>query len=208
MGWNGRWSDNLGTNNLDVRFKSNPGGVLSGNNSQAWSAFTNGRVTDAQTNLVTAEFGRVTPLPKGLSLKSEVSMLASSKPLPDTERIALGGMSAVRALAGVGELLKVLASRDVEGDQKEQGRRRSIPSTTLPAPDIEIGSRHPVNYRMPGILTGICEPVHKGGKKLRQRLPQRWKISRRKAALMSRPLVVSQDTCNRGPCEAARRAEY
>src|SRR5438046_8209546 len=50
---------------------------------------------------------------------------------------------------------------------KKQGRRRSIPSTTLPAPDIEIGSRHPVNFRMPGILTGMCEPVHKGGKKLR-----------------------------------------
>ncbi|WP_197423192.1 ShlB/FhaC/HecB family hemolysin secretion/activation protein [Bradyrhizobium valentinum] len=96
MGWNGRWSDNLGTNNLDVRFKSNPGGILSGNNSGAWSAFTNGRVTDAQTNLVTAEFGRVTSLPKGLSLKSEVSMLASSKPLPDTERITLGGMHGVR----------------------------------------------------------------------------------------------------------------
>jgi hypothetical protein len=55
--------------------------------------------------------------------------------------------------------------------QKKQGRRRSIPSTTLPAPDIEIGSRHPVNFRMPGILTGKCEPVHKGGKKLRQGVP-------------------------------------
>jgi hemolysin activation/secretion protein len=96
VGWNGRWSDNLGTNNLDVRFKSNPGGILSGNNSQAWSAFTNGRVTDVQTNFVTLEFGRVTPLPKGLSLKSEVSVLASSKPLPDTDRIGLGGIHAVR----------------------------------------------------------------------------------------------------------------
>ncbi|WP_334374460.1 ShlB/FhaC/HecB family hemolysin secretion/activation protein [Bradyrhizobium sp. AZCC 1719] len=96
VGWNGRWSDNLGTNNLDVRFKSNPGGILSGNNSSAWSAFTNGRVTDVQTNLVTLEYGRVTPLPKGLSLKSEVSVLASSKPLPDTERIGLGGIHAVR----------------------------------------------------------------------------------------------------------------
>src|SRR6478752_5898335 len=45
-------------------------------------------------------------------------------------------------------------------DAKKQGRRRSIPSTTLPAPDIEIGSRHPVNYSMPWIRTGICEPVH------------------------------------------------
>jgi hemolysin activation/secretion protein len=96
VGWNGRWSDNLGTNTLDVRFKSNPGGILSGNNSLAWSAFTNGRITDVRTNLVTLEFGRVTPLPKGLSLKSEVSVLASSKPLPDTERIGLGGIHAVR----------------------------------------------------------------------------------------------------------------
>ena len=96
VGWNGRWSDNLGTNTLDVRFKSNPGGILTGNNSLAWSAFTNGRVTDVRTNLVTLEYGRVTPLPKSLSLKSEVSVLASSKPLPDTERIGLGGIHAVR----------------------------------------------------------------------------------------------------------------
>jgi hemolysin activation/secretion protein len=96
VGWNGRWSDNLGTNTLDARFKSNPGGILTGNNSLAWSAFTNGRVTDVRTNLVTLDYGRVTPLPKGLSLKSEVSVLASSKPLPDTERIGLGGIHAVR----------------------------------------------------------------------------------------------------------------
>jgi hypothetical protein len=41
----------------------------------------------------------------------------------------------------------------------------------LPAPDIEIGSRHPVNFRMPGIPAGMCEPVHKGGKKLRKGVP-------------------------------------
>jgi hypothetical protein len=52
---------------------------------------------------------------------------------------------------------------------KKQGRRRNIPSTTLPAPDIEIGSRHPVNFRMPGIPAGMCEPVHKGGKKVAER---------------------------------------
>ena len=96
VGWNGRWSDHLGTNTVDVRFKSNPGGILTGNNSAAWSAFTNGRVTDVRTNFITLEYGRVTPLPSGLSLKSEVSALLSSKPLPDTERIGLGGSHAVR----------------------------------------------------------------------------------------------------------------
>lgn len=96
VGWNGRWSDNLGSNNLDVRFKSNPGGILSDNNAAVWSAFTNGRVTDVHTNLVTLEYGRVTPLPKGLSLRSEVTALASSKPLPDTDRVSMGGINAVR----------------------------------------------------------------------------------------------------------------
>ena len=96
VGWNGCWSDNLGTNNLDVRLKSNPGGIMSGNSSAAWNSFTNGRVTDVHTNFVTLEYGRVTPLPMSLSLKSEVSVLASSKPLPDTERIGLGGIQAVR----------------------------------------------------------------------------------------------------------------
>jgi len=30
----------------------------------------------------------------------------------------------------------------------------------LPAPDIEIGLRHPVNCMMPWNITGICDPVH------------------------------------------------
>src|SRR5882757_5897374 len=55
--------------------------------------------------------------------------------------------------------------RDV-GGTKKQGRRRSIPSTTLPAPDIEIGSRHPVNCSMTRNRTGICEPVHKRRRKI------------------------------------------
>jgi hypothetical protein len=63
------------------------------------------------------------------------------------------------------------APQQRKNGHKKQGRRRNIPSTTLPAPDIEIGSRHPVNYRMTGILTGICEPVHKCGKKLRHGVP-------------------------------------
>jgi hypothetical protein len=58
-----------------------------------------------------------------------------------------------------------------EKSLKKQGRRRSIPSTTLPAPDIEIGSRHPVNFSMTANPACMCEPVHKGGKKLRQGMP-------------------------------------
>jgi hypothetical protein len=36
----------------------------------------------------------------------------------------------------------------------------------LPAPDIEIGSRHPVNCSLQCIIPGICDPVHKFPRKL------------------------------------------
>jgi len=43
---------------------------------------------------------------------------------------------------------------------KEQGRQRSMTLTALPAPDIEIGLRHPVNFRMPRESTRKCDPFH------------------------------------------------
>ena len=44
--------------------------------------------------------------------------------------------------------------------RKEQGRRRSIPLTALPAPDIKIGSRRPVGCIMPRDFAAICDPFH------------------------------------------------
>src|SRR5258708_1889822 len=44
--------------------------------------------------------------------------------------------------------------------RKEQGRRRSIPLTALPAPDIKIGSRRPVGCIMPRDFAVICDPFH------------------------------------------------
>jgi hypothetical protein len=35
----------------------------------------------------------------------------------------------------------------------------------LPAPDIEIGLRHPVNCTLPRESAGVCDPVHNGHKK-------------------------------------------
>src|ERR1700722_18862513 len=49
---------------------------------------------------------------------------------------------------------------------KKQGRRRSITPTALPAPDIEIGLRRPVNCNMPRELTGRCDLLHKQNKKV------------------------------------------
>jgi hemolysin activation/secretion protein len=96
IGWSGRWPDALGSNVLDVRLKSNPGGIIAGNTADNWNLFSNGRVADVRTTFATAEYNRATPLPMGLSLKTDVSGLISSQPLPDTERIALGGAQGVR----------------------------------------------------------------------------------------------------------------
>jgi len=38
--------------------------------------------------------------------------------------------------------------------------------TALPAPDIEIGSRHPVNLTLPREFTGACDPFHIRRKKM------------------------------------------
>src|ERR1700730_683483 len=51
------------------------------------------------------------------------------------------------------------------GPAKKQGRRRSITPTALPAPDIKIGSRRPVNRILTRFFTGKCDPVHKRRKK-------------------------------------------
>jgi hypothetical protein len=54
------------------------------------------------------------------------------------------------------------------GGGEKQGRQRSMPLTTLPAPEIEIGSRLPVNYSMPRFCKEKCDPVHKWSGKLQQ----------------------------------------
>jgi len=53
-----------------------------------------------------------------------------------------------------------------ESGRKKQGRRRSITPTTLPAPDIEIGLRHPVNYTLAQLRVRKCEPFHNQDKKV------------------------------------------
>src|ERR1700738_1025234 len=53
------------------------------------------------------------------------------------------------------------------GWHKKQGRRRSITLTALPAPDIEIGLRHPVNYSLARNRADECDPFHSRYKKLR-----------------------------------------
>ncbi|MGJ4932512.1 ShlB/FhaC/HecB family hemolysin secretion/activation protein [Bradyrhizobium sp. HKCCYLS2038] len=95
IGWTGRWTDGLGSNSFEIRLKSNPGGVLGHNTAADWSLFTNGRVSDVRTTFATLSYNRITPL-ADWSLKTDVLALVAARPLPDTERIGLGGNDLVR----------------------------------------------------------------------------------------------------------------
>jgi len=98
-GWAGQWTDAFGFNLLDVRLKTNPGGVLSQNTGTDWAAVTGGRVKDSRATFATIAYSRVTPLWAGTSLTSEFLALVADKPLPNTELVALGGAQTVRGYA-------------------------------------------------------------------------------------------------------------
>jgi hemolysin activation/secretion protein len=95
-GWSLRLADRLGSTHLDLGMKANPGGVLGYNTSFAWNRFTGGRVTDITYVYGSFDIQRITNLPAGFSLRHQFNGVVANQPLPDIERLGLGGMYAVR----------------------------------------------------------------------------------------------------------------
>ncbi|MBN9019185.1 MAG: ShlB/FhaC/HecB family hemolysin secretion/activation protein [Rhizobiales bacterium] len=96
IGWSIERSDALGATSVDLRFVTNPGGVMGGNNDTAWTAFSAGRVTDVSYSYGLVDISRTTRLPLGLSWVSQFNGLIAGQALPDTEQLALGGLYATR----------------------------------------------------------------------------------------------------------------
>jgi hemolysin activation/secretion protein len=96
VGWSGNWTDAYGHTAVDATIHVSPGGLSPGDRSAAYQAFTFGRVRHADYTVVNADFNRVTNLPWRLLLSNDVSAQFGGVPLPDSERIALGGAQAVR----------------------------------------------------------------------------------------------------------------
>ncbi|WP_235860669.1 ShlB/FhaC/HecB family hemolysin secretion/activation protein [Roseibium suaedae] len=96
LGWSRNFSDPYGRTALDLRVKANPDGVLHGNSAEAWRLFSNGRVNGVSYAYLAADVSRITPLPGRFSWISNLSGTLAGQPLPDTERISLGGRYAVR----------------------------------------------------------------------------------------------------------------
>ncbi|WP_022724356.1 ShlB/FhaC/HecB family hemolysin secretion/activation protein, partial [Rhodopseudomonas sp. B29] len=95
-GWSVSRADAYGNTSLDVKLVVNPGGMIGGNNAAQWSAYSGGRVNDVRYVYGVADVNRVTRLPAGLSWVSDLSVLASGQPLPNTEQMNLGGLYATR----------------------------------------------------------------------------------------------------------------
>lgn len=96
VGWSISKPDEYGLTSLDLKLFANPGGVVGGNDSQSWIAYSGGRVTDVNYVYAAADITRVTRLPAGFSWVSAFSGIAAGQALPDTEQISLGGMYATR----------------------------------------------------------------------------------------------------------------
>ena len=96
IGWSLQRSDAFGATSIDLRAYANPGGVVGGNDDAAWSAFSAGRVSDAQYGYGVIDVTRTTRLPIGLSWVTQVNALIAGQSLPDTDQLALGGLYATR----------------------------------------------------------------------------------------------------------------
>lgn len=97
LGWSHILFDDHGRTTFDIRLKHNPGGVMSDNSTAMWRAFSGGRVIDPVYTYGAFQIDRLTTLPGGFSWLSQLAGGLAEQPLPDTERITLGGLNAVRS---------------------------------------------------------------------------------------------------------------
>ncbi|MCM2402512.1 ShlB/FhaC/HecB family hemolysin secretion/activation protein [Rhizobium sp. S153] len=96
LGISKSFSDDLGSTRLDLHVKANPGGIFSDNSDSAWNTFSNGAVTDVSYAYLGGSLSRQTELGHDFQLNSDVLFQLAGQALPDTERLALGGLDGVR----------------------------------------------------------------------------------------------------------------
>jgi hemolysin activation/secretion protein len=96
FGWAHGIEDRLGRTDFDISVRGNPGGVVGGNTSANWATFSSGRVTNVNYFYARADIARSTRLPGDFSMHNRLFGVISGQPLPDTERLGLGGLGATR----------------------------------------------------------------------------------------------------------------
>ena len=102
FGWKHEFTDDLGSTGIDLFVMASPGSILTHDNGRAWSAYSNGIITSASYAYFGGSLSRVTELGIGFTLKNDIVVQLAGQALPDTERLTLGGLDAVRGY-GLGD---------------------------------------------------------------------------------------------------------
>ena len=95
-GWSGGWTDAWGRTDVDATVHVSPGGLSPSDRNSVYQAFTQGRVRRADYTYVNADLNRSNLLPFSFVLTDAVSSQIAGVALPDSERMALGGVQSVR----------------------------------------------------------------------------------------------------------------
>ncbi|SMC54062.1 ShlB/FhaC/HecB family hemolysin secretion/activation protein [Rhizobium sp. RU36D] len=102
LGMSRSFTDALGSTTLDLQVTANPGGIVPGNSDADWNSFSNGKVTNVSYAYLGGSLSRQTDLGRDFELGHEVLFQLAGQVLPDTERLSLGGLDAVRGY-GLGD---------------------------------------------------------------------------------------------------------
>lgn len=100
LDWSHQFPDDRGSTALDIALKAGPASGPGVSSAANWAAFTNGRLNDAGHAYLSTSMRRQTRLGKGWSLSQNVTAQITGRPLPDTERMGLGGFYATRGYFG------------------------------------------------------------------------------------------------------------
>jgi len=98
--WNHRFVDAAGFTDIDLALKAGPAEGPGVSSPATWAAFSNGRLDDAGHAYLGFSIRRQTRLSRGWSISQTLSGQFAGRPLPDSERIGLGGLYATRGYFG------------------------------------------------------------------------------------------------------------
>jgi hemolysin activation/secretion protein len=96
IGWTDAWSDIGGHNVFNLVVHASPGGVNAHNDADAFSLFSNGRITSGDYVYAAAQFTRTTRLPDQWTIVNSLIGQYADHALPDTEQMGVGGADLVR----------------------------------------------------------------------------------------------------------------
>jgi hemolysin activation/secretion protein len=97
IGWADSWVGAAGQQSLSITGHISPGGLTAGNRDSDFAAFTNGRMTRSEYAYADLDYSGDFKLPEAWRYVTGLKIQLADQPLADTEQLAIGGESNVRA---------------------------------------------------------------------------------------------------------------